>query len=638
MKKKILIAIILLIISLNALYIYKTSKAVDYTFSNMYKDDIDLSDSEDYVIDKKVTQIINSTNNNLYRVRLYLDPIDNKYDGYDFITVNYDIELTDMKGNRIDKYKFKKIFFENGPAVVDFKFPAIENSEGKKYLLNITTYTTDNAVSIKLGENKDLDNSKMFIDGEETNKSLLYETSYYYNANNTFIKIFSIIIIVFGILLIIFNHPKIKNIGIEKKYLIIALIVSIFCISLTPLFFGMDEQAHWARIYEISEGDFITGEIDGWPKSKLPNKIFEISFSTYNMAKYKFNQNYTNNDVIMNMDCMAVYSPISYIPHVMGTLFAKLVTSHIFLWPYISRVFSAIFCIACVCFAIKIIPFAKKTLFLIGVLPSTIKTFSLLSADGTLIATSLLFIAKILQIVYDKKSVNKIDYLLLGILAVVISLSKLVYFPICLLLILIPFKLKDKRKNKIIGVVTIISVALLITFLWNVVAVSKLIGGQGVNVTYYIMYYLKNPIELFQILFYTTYNNLGRFVNDTFGGTNEWYGTLIKDASVFPVIFFVMYLAISIREKCDFNKKDKYLISGIIILVYLLIAGTLLVTCTSVHSREIIIIQGRYLIPLLLPISLLIGNNKNRELSIDLSNWILLIYIAYYLEYMVYYL
>ena len=158
-----------------------------------------------------------------------------------------------------------------------------------------------------------------------------------------------------------------------------------------------------------------------------------------------------------------------------------------------------------------------------------------------------------------------------------------------------------------------------------------LTNGQGVNVVYYLKYYLHNPIEFIKITIHTLLGSLSNFISDLFGGKNKWYGTSIDDASFVPVVFFMVYIFCIFKGENKINSRDKIIIGIVLILTYLLISTSLLLTCTPVGYKEIIGIQGRYFIPFLPCIYLIACKNKKDNIRLDYMNYILLITYLYYM-------
>ena len=118
-----------------------------------------------------------------------------------------------------------------------------------------------------------------------------------------------------------------------------------------------------------------------------------------------------------------------------------MLNTSIALKAYLGRLSNFIFYIILIYFSLKILPFKKFGALFILLVPMAIQQNSSLSADVMINSCSFLFISYILYLKYSDKSPKKLEVkhkLLLFSLALIISLSKIVYFPICLLLFLIP--------------------------------------------------------------------------------------------------------------------------------------------------------------------------------------------------------
>ena len=95
---------------------------------------------------------------------------------------------------------------------------------------------------------------------------------YLYNHTLKF-GVWLIVIVIFQILalfLIYYNKAYFNKLKIEKCFVIIASFLGIIYILLAPLFTGSDEQNHYYRIYEISQGTIFTPTNNNVVGSMLP--------------------------------------------------------------------------------------------------------------------------------------------------------------------------------------------------------------------------------------------------------------------------------------------------------------------------------------------------------------------------------
>ena len=392
-RLKIILFIIISILCILDVFIFLDYKPYKeewelYKYNYEEKGNINFQDAE-------VIQTIYSKKNNLSKINIYLDPIDNTYVRYDnkYLTANIEIELKDSKGNSIEKYKYEKVFFgESRYKFITFEFPTIKDSKNKIYYLYIRKFndTDFNIITSKSDRSKD----KLISNGEDSYLSIMYNLVY--KSESIPLYVYIVVIIINIIMFISLLCLLFKRFSIHTNYLILSIILSLFTMLLTPLYSGNDEISHFARVYDLSNGKLITSSLDGWPKTSMLTSISENGFNKYESGIDKFKRVKEEGEREVDMQYTSVYSILSYIPQTIGLVLSKIITKNTFIWPYIVRLFQAIFCIICIYYSIKIIPFGKKTLMFIGLLPTTLEATSLVSADSMLVASTILFISKIL--------------------------------------------------------------------------------------------------------------------------------------------------------------------------------------------------------------------------------------------------
>ncbi|MBE6161470.1 MAG: DUF2142 domain-containing protein [Firmicutes bacterium] len=622
MKKKLIIVLtMMLTIFMVNIFKYNYSNKYNYKYDNMV--DVKIFNTDYFNFEKNVlyNQTIFSKYDYLNNISIYIDPINNLYDNKDYISVYLKMTLKDENKKIIEQYKLEKVFLENG-GIIDFKFKPIKNSKNKKYYLEIESFDSiknENINFLKL--NTDNKNYNLMQDENDNNYTLYYTTQYKSKKSYVIFIVMSIsCLVIFLILLIILL--KNSNMKIENKYAIIAIIIGLMLIIFIPSYAGNDETSHFVRAYEISKGYLVTRNIDDWPKAEVPSKVFNRFYKYIDISEAINTKE--NKIELYNMEYSSVYSIFAYIPQIFAIILCNLFINNIFWWPYIIRIFQLLFCVYLIYIAIKIIPYGKEKIFVIGLIPTVLRQISLISADAIMISTAILYISYLLY-VNNKDKIRKIDFIFLLLLAIFLSLSKLVYIP----LILISFVLIKNKKiktKKMFSIILIIS--LLVTILWNYFAMHNLTSGQGVNVNYYLKYYLRNPFDFIFININTLFTLGYKYIIELFSGLNMPYK--LSNENLNFIVFIALYLIVSLKSYNPFNKKEKIFIISIIILVILLINSSLLVTCTPIYTSYIIGIQGRYFTPLLLPISLLFGSKKNKKNSNN-SIYELIILVTYYI-------
>ena len=421
---------------------------------------------------------------------------------------------------------------------------------------------------------------------------------------------------------------KSKEIKVENVFL---CIVPIFCLLLTlamPMSKGHDETIHGLRIYEYAEGKFISNGEKAYLEEGVINAL--DNKNTYNDIFDKKNNYSTNTETIEWGYRIATYSPINYLPQVIGIFVSRFITSNSIVHLYVARICNIIACITMLYFAIKLIPFGKNLLFLFSLIPISIEGFSTLSADGMLLASSFLWISYILNICFTEgKIVKWKDIIILSILAITISLSKTIYIVLLLLLLLIP---KEKWKNtkiKILVISLIFIISAILDIGWYFIGIKNetLITGNSAA-----SYIIQNPIGYIQRIIYTIFINFGKYVGEIFGKTIEWNEQII--INVFPYVLLAISIILTIngKEKINWTTWQKIVISIIILSGTFLVFTSMFLAWAKFYTPHIDGVQGRYLMPFVPLIFLLFGrkfsDDRNLTKTISIVGLIMQVYVV----------
>lgn len=428
----------------------------------------------------------------------------------------------------------------------------------------------------------------------------------------------------------------------EKIYIYIALFFGILFVFLTPPFQSPDEDSHFKRSYQISKGMLYPTSKNSKLGGYFPKEMVDYIEDKKELMgdrdrKYTFaemideehgNMNY--DDKVFNSYSTVTFIPVVYFPPAAGILVSK-VCAKIFgmnmvstsYMLYFARLFSLIFTIAITALAIKITPIRKKTFLTVGLVPMYLFLSSMISYDSVLNASLLLAVAIILNITYKKNSFDKKDFIILGIIGTILLNIKTIYFLIFLLMFAIPAKKFGTDKDKIKKGLLLIGEILLFTlilrlpyfFLDNSGAQDPFIGKQ-------IGFILNNPIDYIVIL----YRNI---VDQRFFQLSSAVGLFgLLDVYNPTAITFIIYLNLiaiglseGITEKAKITRLSKILIIVYAVLAIAAVYSALYVTWTphifkEIGTASITGVQGRYFIPLILPLLLLLSFNKGKDKKI----------------------
>lgn len=419
------------------------------------------------------------------------------------------------------------------------------------------------------------------------------------------VVIYIIMFILTLITILLFTYiSRKRELKVEKTFLIVAIsFCMLFCIAV-PISKGHDETIHGLRIYEYVNGKIVS---DGETASLQQGVINALSDKPEYYNLFEKDKDYsTNTEIVDSKSRIATYSPITYLPEIVGVFIGRLITDNALIQLYIARISNMILCITMIYYAIKIIPFGKNMIFLISLIPIAIEGYVTLSADGITLASSILFISFVLKLSYDtKEKISNKQFFILTLLSIIVAISKTVYLPIVLFALIIP---KEKFKhNKYIQTIGMFAIAAIVDFLWYMLGTKTSIQGQSTEA---IQFILMNPTKYIGKICYTLFIRYHIYIEEMFGGYLEWNENV--RICVFPIILLITsVLIIKKGEKETFELKawQKILCVIIVLSVILAIFTAMFLGWARLEKEYIEGVQGRYLLPILPIILMLFSRN-----------------------------
>lgn len=439
------------------------------------------------------------------------------------------------------------------------------------------------------------------------------------NVSKTFVILFTILTIGLNILMYIVSK-LIKNKKIEMKFLIIGSFIGIIYLLGIPMMKGTDEIPHFNRIYQIYSGNIV---ITDKTEVKVPENVKKYS-DPKGLEFYQKNVIFEKDSKkleLMNMqDAASGYSPIQYIPQVIGYTTAKIFTFGPFISFYMVRLFNLLAFLLISFYALKRLPAKKEIVSILYLAPATLSLVSTMSADAFLNANALLFIAIVFDNLYNKKMLSRKDLVILLLTGTVVATIKTVYIPILLL----PLLLKDKAWKKCL----IILMPIIASFVWSNLA-STMASLSESHSTTQLNYIFSNPLNYLTLFFTTFTNNAYYYITNLFAGSE-----MIQGAANINGLLVICYLIIFVLSFFNDNREYKInnIVKYIIVFTFLLILGAIATVMyvswtplfDGVKGFEIIGVQSRYFI-ILVPILIALIPNKFKKIKYDFSNYVLLL-------------
>ena len=477
------------------------------------------------------------------------------------------------------------------------KFRKIKDSKGKKYFFEIKSLngTDENSVAI-YGKGDDL----------------LYDLGY-----KSLIKkriLFSLTILIFGISLL-FTRYFYKNLNLrkEKIFLILASIYCVMGLFIIPPFAINDENFHFYKSYAIANK-----QIEN--PAYIPKSVVEftetIGFSEYinehgkidmsNMkeaSKIKLSKQDTEK---VDSLVVAIYNPIAYIPQVIGILVGSFFNLPILYLFYLGRIVIFIIWLTIMYIAIKNAPDKIKDIFLIvGLFPSSVQESFPYSTDVLINSLSFLYLSYLFNLYLDKYEKFNWKYGLVFFLGVFMpTTAKITYFLFILLIFIIPFSKFENRKIFFLTTSFIFLTTLFTSIVWSKVSPSYIHDTSG-----NLIYLKSNLIDFFRIFLLTTREYIVSYAENSVGILG-WHDTKLPFIITYG---YMVLLGLHIFSKNIIERKDyKFWIIILFVLIgtYGGISTALYIAWTPIGSKYIQGIQGRYFLPLIPILAILLSQKR----------------------------
>jgi len=411
---------------------------------------------------------------------------------------------------------------------------------------------------------------------------------------------------------VLLNYRERKDI----HFAVIGFIFGILFMIAVPPFQVPDEGNHFLRSYQISQGELLSERRDKSGGGEVPVSlsITADKIGGNNVAFHPENKQSIINileafHIPLERDIKkytpfsntAIYSPVPYIPQVIGISAGKIFDAPPVMLLYLGRVFNLIFSVFIISYSIRIIPIFKNLIFLIALTPVSIHLFASLSPDAATISISFLLISKILRLAYDAEIliIEKKDIIFLMIASAMLASCKAAYFPVVFLYFIIPVRKLGNITNYILFGLAVTSITLCCFFLWGDMAeklvVTHLYGGIPFGMAK--LFIISHPIAYMEMVL----RNLDIFLSFyiySFIGVLGWLDTEL------PVYFIVIY-GITMTVAALMEGKKEIIFSWFErIIICIIAASCIILIITSQYfiwtletDSEIGMAQGRYFIP-----------------------------------------
>lgn len=418
---------------------------------------------------------------------------------------------------------------------------------------------------------------------------------------------------------------KALNLSKDIVVIISILLIGSMYLLILPQYTVPDEGSHFVTTYALSS------KVLGKESVDQENQVLlEKESADYLLRQERpFRETYAHyirgllgKDGAITKKTVATRSPLSsahlgYVPQVLGVTLGRLLSLNGVQIFFLGRLFALFWYCTVMWFALRIIPrFAKNILFLVGSFPMTIQMVASYNYDSVLLGACFLLTAYLLYLAYDEKKekITGKDIVVVGILLLVIVPIKFVYLPLLGIGLLIPKEKFGGIRQKIIfggGMLGIGAVVMLVTKLPKMlVAAGGASAAGNTTKTYSLMMCIKNPLHTFTVFFETIRQNFGSYFTGMIGDKLGWVEIEVPSILIIGYVILMILSVIQNEKMIHVWKKWER------IWLLCLVGGIFLIVCTGLMfdytpsiSSTILGIQGRYFLPICIPLLLSCQNS-----------------------------
>ena len=390
--------------------------------------------------------------------------------------------------------------------------------------------------------------------------------------------------------------------GVRRGIIYAAMLLTAGTAMLVVMPLGMvpDESSHFYRVFEISCGGIFAGFTGA---ERIPGDVLPAAVQRISDPGAVIDWNDVTEVAFPNT---ALYSPVCYIPQVIGVKAARYFTGNVQAIFYAGRAAGWLSTLALYLTALKKMPFGKELLFAVMMMPITLQEGMSMSSDSLTNAAVFFYLAYVLYCAAAKEKVGFKERLVLIIAGTVAALCKTVYFVIVLLVLLIPGeKVGGGWKNRIRKIFMMglpLGISLFVTRLYSGYLISY---GENYDAGRQIRYALAHPVETVFAVIRTAVLKAEGWTGSM---TGDYLGLLdIRTAQIVMILILLLLACIVTNTGMIESLKGirtTLIFAAVSVLGIGLVMATMYATWTPVGDTMILVIQGRYMLAFL-PILLL---------------------------------
>ena len=411
-----------------------------------------------------------------------------------------------------------------------------------------------------------------------------------------------------------------KEFRLEKMYLRCGLLLGALYLFILPPLCAPDEWVHYVTAYKVSnqilgveplneEGEVMVQEEEMQAKDgAFPDAEQYQYFWTHYFGKE------TGDELVSSGKEPNGYYMLPYLPQAIGITVARIFNLNFATRILFGRICNLVWAVVAISLAIRWMPFGKKILFGVAMLPMVLHELASNSYDAWIVAFSMMFIGYCMGLAYEKATVAWQDVAILAGLIALLAPCKIVYTPLIGLCLLIPKAKFGDTKKWLVSAAIVLSAVVVIMLLFN----GKILGNYVTEDTseniigwagepgYTISYFLEHPMEYPRIIWNTlTIGDMGipkNYLKEMLGRVLGWLDLNLEMPQMYYLALVTLLLShfVSVDgETKVFRRGNKLWMTVLIAAVFLLVLTSMLLSHTPISQAHVHGVQGRYFLPIL---------------------------------------
>lgn len=419
-----------------------------------------------------------------------------------------------------------------------------------------------------------------------------------------------------------------KNIQLKTLFLVTLSVLMVGYMVLFAPVTVPDEQAHYISAYRMSnfflfhwnqasaEGVLMRqADADFFGRFASSGMLDESKFITLIQSFSAFTN---NTEMVPYGASVATSVPLGYLASAFGIALGRAL--HLGAVPvfYLGRMFNMAEFAFLMYFAVRRTPVAKNAFCVIALFPMTIHVAASYSYDGMVIGVSALLLAEILRMFYgDAVTWKQMIYCF--VLCAILAPSKMVYTPLICLVLLVPsdrFRTLCKRPWMLKCAMILAGILGLLVMQLSTMSSYVGEGAAGSYIAwadeegYTLSWALGHIVNTIGVFLNTILQKTDYYVNTMLGSSLGWFQLSV------PQYFYLPFAGLFLVGCMKKTSEPRQLPYGAKCWTFLMVAGSamlilasMFLSWTPISSTVIEGVQGRYFLPLLPAVILLLRND-----------------------------